>query len=67
MALEHVCPACVPAGSRPRALRPERRPSSAVGLLTFTCGCGSAATVSTASGPGHELARLGWTFRFVAN
>jgi hypothetical protein len=65
MAIEHRCPACAPGALPPREPPAERKPPRDAGWLTFTCGCGSAATVSTASAPGRELARLGWTFRFV--
>ena len=66
MAVEPRCPDCVPGASKLRTQGPNRKPPAA-GSLTFTCECGSAATVSTISGPGRELARLGWTFRFIAN
>jgi hypothetical protein len=67
MAVEPTCPACSPAPSSLRALRADREPRRASPSLTFTCRCGSAATVPTASGPSRELARLGWSFRFIAD
>jgi len=68
MTIEHRCPTCVPSPARPRAVHSARMPPPrASGSLTFTCPCGSAATVSTVPGPGRELARLGWTFRFVGD
>jgi hypothetical protein len=69
MIIEQRCPGCTTGLSRPG---PEPRPPSGhshprrAGSLTFTCRCGSAATVPTSSGPGRELARRGWTFRFIA-
>jgi hypothetical protein len=67
MTIEHCCPTCTPDASRlVAAPESSRAPSRhAAGSLTFTCRCGSAATVATAPGPGRELARLGWTVKFV--
>jgi hypothetical protein len=66
MAIEHRCPVCAVGAPSVREQRPEREPPRSAGSLTFTCTCGSAATVSTASSPARELARRGWTVHFVA-
>jgi len=63
MVIEHRCPDCASEQAQASSALVATRPSPRAGWLAFRCACGRAVTVSTASGPGRELARLGWTVR----